>query len=176
MSLISLFSAHWFTLHARCLAPCGLFVFLSRLQLTGSNWYMRTFVASTFKTMGTARVDQTNGSSSPAAVFWLSHVQTPGRMWREEGQGAVMEGTALPPKGIASQTLHLISCMNFINSFLNLNILLVSVTFCAKAQVTISSSSFFFVFTGNQHTHEQWNKWVLGFCFGLLSILLLIIL
>lgn len=59
---------------------------------------MCTFVAGRFKSTVTERVDHTNGSSRLADGFWLGNVQIPGWLWREEGQGDVVQGTALPPK------------------------------------------------------------------------------
>lgn len=79
--------AHWFTLHTQCLAPRSWFVFLSRLQLS-PNRYKCASVAGKWRAW-----------EVPDWIRLRVHpiqLQMPRGALREERQGAVLEGRALP--------------------------------------------------------------------------------
>lgn len=75
-------SAHWFTLHTQRLVPRGLFVFFVQAATS--------IVQLIFGQANLRPVDQDLEFIQAGSCFLTGHVQVPGRMWKEKGQGAVL--------------------------------------------------------------------------------------
>lgn len=164
--------AHWFTLHTQHLAPCNWFVFLSRLQLP-PNRYKCASVAGKWRAWEVPDWI-TLMVPSPAANAQRS-IEGGGTRSSAGGEGLFLQ---TPPclvgmvlleylqEETASQTLHLISHMNFIKLFwicLYFWLLWIPVPMLLLPFITFF---FFFLCSGAKHIRQQYNKWVWSFSFA----------